>query len=253
MLGGIPLSQYKPETMSMPVVLSGEYEAMRQAVSGFAQQLLGVEKLISGCTTDAERFQKTKPIYEAATGAGLIRGQISKPLGGDATSNFSAAIVVEEFYAVDRTASLTIFGTGLGLTPLMMAGSGDQHKKYLAPFLETKGAPLASLVYTEPTGTANYRDVDGPGIQTTARLEGDEWVLNGEKVGSSVGLVIDNSPLTVTPRRCGPPTVPAGTSRVLSCSASSARMCLSARATTLPCCFSSAGQTSTPTSPVPLW
>lgn len=78
--------------------------------------------------------------------------------------------------------SLTIFSTGLGLTPMNLTGK-PEHQGFLAPFLSGEGEPLASLVFSEPGGVANYLEEGAPGLATTAMLEGDEWVLNGEKVG----------------------------------------------------------------------
>jgi alkylation response protein AidB-like acyl-CoA dehydrogenase len=52
----------------------------------------------------------------------------------------------------------------------------------LKPFLSGEGEPLASLVHSEPTGTANWLQKGGKGLQTVARKDGDDWVINGEKV-----------------------------------------------------------------------
>lgn len=84
--------------------------------------------------------------------------------------------------------SLTIFANGLGLTPLILAGSEEQRGKFLESFLREDGEPLASLMHSEPEGTANWLEKGGNGLQTTARREdgGDGWVINGEKVGCSV-------------------------------------------------------------------
>ena len=128
-----------------------------------------------------ERFQSTRPIYREAVAAGLIKGQIPPHLGGVGGTLIEAAILVEEMYAVEASASLTIFATGLGLTPLNLTGK-PEHRDFLAPFLTGKGEPLASLVFSEPGGVANYLEKGAPGLITTATLEGDEWVLNGEKV-----------------------------------------------------------------------
>jgi nitroalkane oxidase len=89
--------------------------------------------------------------------------------------------MVEECYAVEPSAALTIFATGLGLTPLNIAGK-PEHAEFLAPFLSGEGAPLASLVFSEPGGVANALEKGAPGFQTTARREGDEWIINGEKM-----------------------------------------------------------------------
>jgi nitroalkane oxidase len=93
-----------------------------------------------------------------------------------------SAIVVEELYAVETAASLTILGTGLGLTPLLLAGSPEQQQKFLEPFLRQDGEPLASLVFSEPGGSANWAEAGGPGFGTVAREDGDEFVIDGEKV-----------------------------------------------------------------------
>ena len=93
-----------------------------------------------------------------------------------------AAILVEEMYSVEPATSLTIFATGLGLTPLLLAGA-PRHREFLSPFLSGEGEPLATLAFSEPGGVANYLEKGAPGLQTTATLEGEEWILNGEKVG----------------------------------------------------------------------
>ena len=99
-----------------------------------------------------------------------------------------AAILVEEMYSVEPSASLTIFATGLGLTPLNLTGK-PEHREFLEPFLSGKGEPLASLVFSEPGGVANYLEKGAPGLNTTATLEGDDWVLNGGKVRSFTQIV----------------------------------------------------------------
>jgi hypothetical protein len=61
---------------------------------------------------------------------------------------------VVELYAVEPGASLTIFGTGLDLTPLALAWRAG-FREYLEPFLEGEGVPLASLVFWEPQGVVS--------------------------------------------------------------------------------------------------
>lgn len=60
-------------------------------------------------------------------------------------------------YSVNPGASLTIFGTGLGVTPLILAYRPDL-KEFLDPFLKEEGAgePLASLVFSEPGGVVSF-------------------------------------------------------------------------------------------------
>jgi alkylation response protein AidB-like acyl-CoA dehydrogenase len=157
--------------------------ATRAAAAGFAQHVLKPARAeYLKHEEHHKRFQATQPTYAAAVQGGLLKGQISPAHGGSAGSLVEAAIMVEECYAVEPSAALTIFATGLGLTPLNIAGKPEQHAEFLAPFLSGEGAPLASLVFSEPGGVANALERGAPGFQTTARREGDEWVINGEKM-----------------------------------------------------------------------
>ncbi|KAI1386141.1 acyl-CoA dehydrogenase NM domain-like protein [Hypoxylon trugodes] len=161
--------------------LSLSEAGIRTAAAGFAQQVLKPSRAeYLKYNQSHERFQATQPTYAAATKGGLIKGQVSPRLGGSGGSLIEAAIMVEECYAVEPSTALTIFATGLGLTPLNIAGK-PEHAEFLAPFLSGEGAPLASLVFSEPGGVANAWEKGAPGLQTTARREGDEWIINGEK------------------------------------------------------------------------
>ncbi|KAL5337490.1 acyl-CoA dehydrogenase/oxidase [Aspergillus crustosus] len=162
--------------------LSPSEQQTRSAAHAFATTHLATAKATyTPLPTPAQRFQSLKPTYEAAVQAGLIKAQIPTPLGGTSGSLIEAAILVEEFYTVEASASLTIFGTGLGLTPVVL-GYREELGEFLAPFLETRGAPIASLVFSEPEGVANWLEPGAPGLQTTAYRDGDEWVINGEKL-----------------------------------------------------------------------
>jgi alkylation response protein AidB-like acyl-CoA dehydrogenase len=132
--------------------LTESERAARTAARTFAAtHLTPAKSTYASLPTPEARFQSLKPTYEAAVRAGLIKAQIPAPVGGSSTSLIEAAILVEEFYAVEASASLTIFGTGLGLTPLCLAYRPELGE-FLQPFLAGQGAPLASLVFSEPAG-----------------------------------------------------------------------------------------------------
>lgn len=158
----------------------------RNSVRSFAEKHLSTARETYSLATAAsqwqERFRSTQPIYKAAVDAGLIKAQIPAPLGGASMGFVDMALMVEELYSVDTSASLTILGTGLGLTPLIFGGAPELQKKFLAPFLSGEGTPLASLVFSEPWGSANFADDSGDGFRTTAVEDGDDYILNGEKV-----------------------------------------------------------------------
>ncbi|KUJ16339.1 acyl-CoA dehydrogenase [Mollisia scopiformis] len=194
--------------------LSPTEKTIQQAARSFAAtHLSGAKAAYSLIPSHAERFQSTRPIYHAAVLAGLIKGQIPTPLGGTSGSLLEAALLVEELYAVEPGASLTILGTGLGLTPLVLAFRPEV-AEFLEPFLKGEGEPLASLVFSEPGGVANWLEEGAPGLQTTAYLDGEEWVLNGEKVWAtnSAGWDFKGADLGCVVCRCTHPDIPASAS-----------------------------------------
>ncbi|KAF8858307.1 putative acyl-CoA dehydrogenase [Acephala macrosclerotiorum] len=194
--------------------LSPSEKAVQQAARTFAQaHLAGAKKAYSQLPSHKERFQSIKPIYHEAVLAGLIKGQIPTPLGGTSGGLIEAAILVEEMYSVEPAASLTIFGTGLGLTPLIL-GFRPELGSFLEPFLSGEGSPLASLVFSEPGGVANWLEEGAPGLQTTAYLDGDEWVLNGEKLWAtnSAGWDFKGADLSCVVCRCTNPDIPTSAS-----------------------------------------
>ncbi|KAH6645767.1 acyl-CoA dehydrogenase/oxidase [Truncatella angustata] len=156
--------------------------AVHRAAANFARNVLKPAKAkYMEHHEHYRRFQATRPTYSAAVAGGLIKGMISPVLGGRGGSLIESTILVEECYAVETSPALTIFATGLGLTPLNLLQSKD-HQEFLEPFLSGKGEPLASLVFSEPGGVANYVEKGAPGLNTTAQRDGDEWIINGEKI-----------------------------------------------------------------------
>ncbi|KAI2466440.1 acyl-CoA dehydrogenase NM domain-like protein [Annulohypoxylon bovei var. microspora] len=172
--------------------LSSKEAGVRAAAASFAHDVLKpVRAEYIAHKEPREQFQTTRKAYAAASAGGLIKGQIPPSLGGTGGPLIETAILVEEFYAVEPAASLTIFGTALGLMPLNLTQK-PEHREFLAPFLSSEGTPLAALVFSEPGGVANYVEKGAPGLNTTARREGDEWVVNGEKKWATNSAGWDN-------------------------------------------------------------
>ncbi|KAI4157888.1 MAG: hypothetical protein LQ342_007923 [Letrouitia transgressa] len=163
--------------------LSSEQAQTQQNSRAFAAGFLnGARASYTALPNGPARFQCTRPILQQATALGLVKGLIPSALGGTGGSLVNSCLAVEELHAVEPSVALTLLANGLGLSPLIMGGSPEQHKEFLAPFLSAEGSPLASLVFSEPGGSANFFELGGKGMQTTASKEGDRWILNGEKV-----------------------------------------------------------------------
>jgi len=84
-------------------------------------------------------------------------------------------LVTEELSKACAGIALAFAGTALGAFPILLFGSEEQKHKYLTPM--AAGKKLAAFGLTEPMAGS-----DAGSIRTTARREGDHYVLNGTKV-----------------------------------------------------------------------
>ena len=147
--------------------------------------------------TPGERFRATRPMYEEIIRRGFLRRLMPQPFGGEGTGMVDLAIVAEEFHAVDCNVSLTLFANLLGLAPLFIAGTPEQHRRLLAPFLACEGAPLAALANSEPGGSANFAAPrPGEGVRTTAERSEGGWRIHGSKQWVSVSYTHLTLPTT---------------------------------------------------------
>jgi len=84
-------------------------------------------------------------------------------------ASINSVLVSEEMSWGDLGLMLSVPGSGLGNAAINAVGTPDQKEKF--------GSKYAAMAITEP-GSGS----DTASIQTTARLDGDEYVLNGEKI-----------------------------------------------------------------------
>lgn len=107
---------------------------------------------------------------------GVLNCFIPEKYGGPGLGSIEGVILGEEVaYACSGVATATL-GTSLGQAPVLLAGSDEQKKKYLAPLNET--GEIASYCVTE-SGCGS--DVNG--VQTKAVRKSDgTYVLNGQKM-----------------------------------------------------------------------
>ena len=156
---------------------------LRREARQFANDVLsGVLVATHDLASPVERFVATRPYFERLVAEGFLRKCIPVSVGGDCLGLVDLAILAEEFYTVDANVSLTLLSTMLGLAPLVVGGTPEQHRQFLPPFLATNGAPLAAFASTEPGGSANAGSPPpGEGVRTTAWRVGDAWVISGRK------------------------------------------------------------------------
>lgn len=106
--------------------------------------------------------------------ADLMGVYIPEEYGGTGGKILDLVLVVEELSKVDGGISLALAATALGTLPILMFGNDYQKQKYLPDI--AAGRKLAAFALTEPEAGS-----DAGAIKTTARLEGDYYVLNGTK------------------------------------------------------------------------
>jgi len=113
-------------------------------------------------------------IVEILAQSDLCGVYIEEEYGGFGGGIFEMALVVEELSKACGGIALAYAGTGLGTYPIILFGTDEQKQKYLPDIAE--GKKLAAFGLTEANAGS-----DAAGIQTTAVLDGDEYVLNGTK------------------------------------------------------------------------
>ena len=116
------------------------------------------------------------PSIRKMASIGLLGLQIDEEYGGAALDTLSASIAIEELARVCGSTALSVSAhNGLGAAPIQRWGNAAQKERYL-PSL-TSGEHLGALALTEPhAGT----DLAG-GVQTRAVIEGDSWIVDGQK------------------------------------------------------------------------
>src|ERR1700691_4091642 len=128
-----------------------------------------------------ERFPKE--IVPRLAEIGLLGIRIPEEYGGAGLDVLSYAICVEEIARVDGSLALTVAShNGLGTGHILSFGNEEQKRRYLPR--AASGEWLAAWALTEP-GSGS----DSAGLATTARRDGNDWVLNGTKTFITQGSV----------------------------------------------------------------
>ena len=164
----------------MDFTLSDIHEQTRNVVRAFAQK-----ELAPGAQTrdEEERFERS--IFDSMARIGITGIPYPEIYGGADLDHLSNVIAIEEISKVDASvgSDLSIHST-LSCWLLSEFATDAQKKQYLKPLAEGKW--LAAFSLTEANAGSDMAN-----MQTTARCDGDEFVLNGGKVFTSNGGVAD--------------------------------------------------------------
>ena len=117
---------------------------------------------------------------------GMLGAPIPEEYGGQGLDFVATALICEEIERGDG-GFRTLLSVHLGLNSLTLLefGTEEQKQKYLVP--QARGEKIACFGLTEPGAGS-----DVASIESTARLEGDRYILNGQKTWISYANVADN-------------------------------------------------------------
>ena len=159
----------------MDFTLSDEHRMVQRMVGDFA------EKEVAPTIKDYDRAQEMAPFILPRMGElGILGICVPVRYGGQGMDYISLGLACEELEVVDSTLRVVLsVHIGLNSLGLLQWGNEDQKQRFLVP--QARGEKVACFGLTEPGAGS-----DVAAITSSARREGDEYVLNGEKMWISL-------------------------------------------------------------------
>ena len=167
--------------MPFDLELTDDQQRLRDKCHTFAREV------IRPVAAEYDREQELPwPVLEEAAKQGLYEWQLYAELSTDPTG-LSLPVVMEELFWGCAGIGLTIVLPALALAAIRQAATDEQLATWAPQCFGTPGdIKLAALAVTEPSGGSDVRS-----IQTRARKDGDDWVIDGQKVFIGNGGIAD--------------------------------------------------------------
>ncbi|WP_254763509.1 acyl-CoA dehydrogenase family protein [Natrinema marinum] len=159
--------------------LSEEQQQIRDEVRRFAENEI---------VPNAEEYDTEEKfpheIVDKAAEMGLVGSSIPIEYGGAGYSTLESIIISEELFSHDPGIALSILACSFGTEAIREFGTEDQKERFLEPV--AMGEKISGAAISEPdTGS------DVSSVSTRAEKDGDEWVINGNKMWITNGTVGD--------------------------------------------------------------
>ena len=163
----------------MDFELPDEIDQIRKEVRRFG------ENEIEPVANEYDREEKYPyDVVDQAVEMGLIGASIPIEYGGAGYSVLETSIIAEEMFAIDPGIAFCILASSFGTEAIQEFGTEEQKDEFLAPV--AAGEKISGAAISEPdTGS------DVSSVSTRAEKDGDEWVINGNKMWISNGTVGD--------------------------------------------------------------
>ncbi|MEZ0385214.1 MULTISPECIES: acyl-CoA dehydrogenase family protein [Mycobacteriaceae] len=155
----------------MSIWTTPEREALRKTVRGF------VEREISPHIDEWERSgELPRELHRKAAEVGLLGAGFPEEVGGSGGDGADAVIVCEEMHQAGAPGGVfaSLFTCGIAVPHMIASGDARLIEEFVRPTLA--GEKIGSLAITEPGGGSDVGH-----LRTTARLDGDHYVVNGSK------------------------------------------------------------------------
>jgi acyl-CoA dehydrogenase len=170
---------------------TAEHEAFRDTLRRFVAKEI---EPFAAQWDEAETFPRE--LYAAAARVGLLGLGFPEAYGGIETDSFYGIIAAQELARAGAGGiAASLQSHTIGAPPIAFAGSEALKRRLLPDILA--GRKISALAITEPSGGS-----DVASLQTTARRDGDEYVVNGTKTFITSGMRADV--VTVAVRTGGP-------------------------------------------------
>jgi alkylation response protein AidB-like acyl-CoA dehydrogenase len=151
--------------------LAGEQLELQRLAHDFAEREL--RPIAPECD---EREEFAGDLLAKAAALGLTSYAIPREYGGGGVGALTSALIAEELSWGCAGLAGGLQATMFPVRPLVRFGTDAQRERYL-PLLASESGTLAAIAFTEP-----HAGSDLAAIRTSARRDGDDWVLAGEKV-----------------------------------------------------------------------
>ena len=163
---GVPNST---EVAVLDFSLSPELLALQEKAHDFA---LNVMRPVARYYDDTAEW--ATPVYNKAWDEGYLQALVPKEYGGPGKNQIEEAVVCEEMAWGCAGLYTSIMANGLAMTPILIAGSEAQKKKWLTKLIEEP--VFAAFSLSEPEAGS-----DAGGMTCRAELKGDKYIINGTK------------------------------------------------------------------------
>src|SRR4030042_3253302 len=174
--------------MNLEHLLTDEDRQIRETIRGFTQK-----EIIPNAKKLEADYSLVEEVHQKVVDRGIQASGYPAEYGGGNGSNTALCIICEELAKGDGGISLSAgINWGIILKPAIVVKNKAVMDRFIPSFCSGKLA-YACLSMTDEAGGADSENplLAGAGIKTTAKLEGDEYVINGSKAWPTHGGIAE--------------------------------------------------------------